>query len=118
MRVQATGGVDGSEQPGNPSLARLFVSFLRLGITAFGGPAMVACIRKMAVNQKQWLDDDSFRNGIALSQTIPGATSTQAAALRWPESAWASGRCGQLHRLRTAGLSPDAVTIRALLSGP
>ena len=34
---------------GRPSLLQLFMSFLRLGTTAFGGPAMVAYIRKMAV---------------------------------------------------------------------
>jgi chromate transporter len=37
----------------NPPLAQLFGSFLRLGITAFGGPAMIAYVRKMAVAQKQ-----------------------------------------------------------------
>ena len=63
-----------------PSVARLFVSFLRLGTTAFGGPAMVAYIRKMAVERNQWLDEATFRDGVALCQTIPGATAMQTAA--------------------------------------
>lgn len=64
----------------SPSLASLFVSFLRLGMTAFGGPAMVAYIRRMAVEQKGWLDSESFRDGVALCQVIPGATAMQASA--------------------------------------
>jgi len=63
-----------------PSLTMLFVSFLRLGITAFGGPAMIAYIRKMAVTQKKWLDEASFQDGVALCQVIPGATAMQMAA--------------------------------------
>ena len=63
-----------------PSLLRLFTSFLRLGITAFGGPAMIAYIRKMAVERNKWLDDESFRDGVALCQTVPGATAMQMAA--------------------------------------
>ncbi len=63
-----------------PSLAMLFGSFLRLGVTAFGGPAMIAYIRKMAVVQKQWLDGESFQDGVALCQVIPGATVMQMAA--------------------------------------
>ncbi len=63
-----------------PSLAVLFGSFLRLGITAFGGPAMIAYIRKMAVTQKKWLDDATFQDGVALCQVIPGATAMQMAA--------------------------------------
>jgi len=64
----------------NPSLIQLFLSFLKLGITAFGGPAMVAYIRKMAVMQKKWLDDESFYEGVVLCQTIPGATAMQTTA--------------------------------------
>ena len=64
----------------NPSLFQLFTSFLRLGATAFGGPAMVAYIRKMAVEKKHWLDDQSARDGVALCQTIPGATAMQMSA--------------------------------------
>jgi chromate transporter len=63
-----------------PLLRQLFGSFLRMGITAFGGPAMIAYIRKMAVGQKKWLDQESFQDGVALCQTIPGATAMQMAA--------------------------------------
>ncbi len=60
--------------------AEIFIAFFRLGLTAFGGPAMVAYIRTMTVKDKKWVQDDSFKQGIALCQTIPGATAMQAAA--------------------------------------
>jgi chromate transporter len=63
-----------------PSLIHLFTSFLRLGATAFGGPAMIAYMRNMAVEKNRWLDDASARDGIALCQTIPGATAMQMSA--------------------------------------
>jgi chromate transporter len=63
-----------------PSILKLFTSFLRLGLTAFGGPAMVSYIRKMAVEDKHWLDKETFANGVALCQIIPGATAMQTAA--------------------------------------
>jgi chromate transporter len=63
-----------------PSIQELFGSFFRLGLTAFGGPAMVAQIRKTAVGKKEWLSDASFRDGVALCQMVPGATAMQAAA--------------------------------------
>ncbi|MFH0938061.1 MAG: chromate efflux transporter [Planctomycetota bacterium] len=58
----------------------LFVSFLKLGATAFGGPAMVAYMRELTVKKKSWLSEASFRDGVALCQTIPGATVMQMAA--------------------------------------
>jgi chromate transporter len=64
----------------NPSLTQLFLAFLKLGVTAFGGPAMVPYIGKLAVEQRRWLDANTFRDGIALCQTIPGATAMQTAA--------------------------------------
>ena len=63
-----------------PSLALLFISFFRLGLTSFGGPAMTAYIRRIAVENKKWLDDPTFRAGVALCQAIPGATAMQVAA--------------------------------------
>jgi len=38
--------------PQNIPYRKLFFSFLRLGLTAFGGPAMVAYIKELAVNKK------------------------------------------------------------------
>ncbi len=61
-------------------MTQLFTSFLRLGITAFGGPSMVAYIRKLAVEKKRWLDAEVFSDGVALCQMIPGATAMQTAA--------------------------------------
>jgi chromate transporter len=63
-----------------PSLFELFRSFFRLGLTAFGGPSMVAYIRKLSVDQKGWLDKETFNQGVALCQMIPGATAMQATA--------------------------------------
>ena len=63
-----------------PSLCALFVAFLRLGGTAFGGPAMVAYIRQMAVDREGWLNARTFDDGVALCQAVPGATAMQTAA--------------------------------------
>jgi chromate transporter len=62
-----------------PAPSTLFLSFLLLGATAFGGPAMVEYIRRLAVEEKGWLDEASFREGVALCTTIPGATAIQVA---------------------------------------
>jgi chromate transporter len=64
----------------NTSIGDLFLSFLRLGITSFGGPAMVAHIRELSTERHQWLDETDFKNGVALCQSIPGAIVMQLAA--------------------------------------
>jgi len=58
----------------------LFISFLRLGLSAFGGPAMIVYIKDLAVNRKKWLDEATFNDGVSLCQSIPGATAMQMAA--------------------------------------
>lgn len=63
-----------------PALSAVFLAFLRLGLTAFGGPAMVAYIREVVVRKKGWVTEQSFADGVALCQTLPGATALQAAA--------------------------------------
>ncbi len=73
--------VDSASPEGDkPSLPVLFASFLRMGLTAFGGPAMIAYIRKRVVSEKKWLSPESFQGGVALCQAIPGATVMQMAA--------------------------------------
>jgi chromate transporter len=63
-----------------PSLLDIFLSFLRLGAVSFGGPAMVAYIKKLAVTRRKWVSEDDFQQGVALCQAVPGATAMQCAA--------------------------------------
>jgi chromate transporter len=64
----------------NPSFTDLFFSFFWIGLTAFGGLAMTAHIRKNIVDKKKWLDVATFDSGLALCQVIPGAIVMQLAA--------------------------------------
>jgi len=64
----------------SPSAAAIFGSFLRLGITAFGGPAMIAHIKEMAVTRNKWLAGETFKDGVVICQSVPGATAMQMAA--------------------------------------
>jgi chromate transporter len=61
-------------------LAAIFTTFLRLGATAYGGPAMMAPLRALCVGKRQWLTEQEFKEGMALCQVIPGATMVQMAA--------------------------------------
>jgi chromate transporter len=63
-----------------PSLWQLFLTFLQLGVTAFGGPSMIAYIRRVTVEWKHWLDVETFNDGVAMCQMIPGATAMQTTA--------------------------------------
>jgi len=63
-----------------PKIKDLFIAFFKLGLTAFGGPGMVAHIRELSTQRNQRLDKNDFKNGVALCQSIPGATAIQAAA--------------------------------------
>ncbi len=59
------------------SLQALFLAFLRLGATAYGGPAMMAYLKSDLVAKRQWLSEQGFKEGMALCQVIPGATMVQ-----------------------------------------
>jgi chromate transporter len=60
-----------------PSLVSLFLKILKLGATAYGGPAMIAQIKETAVNRYGWVKEGEFMRGVALCQLIPGATMVQ-----------------------------------------
>lgn len=63
-----------STTQGTPvSLGRLFLQYLKIGITGFG-PAMAAETKKRLVKGLKWIGEEDFINGIALGQLLPGAT--------------------------------------------
>ncbi len=54
--------------------------FLRLGVTAFGGPAAhVAMMRDEVVDRRRWLTDAEFLDLLAATHLIPGPNSTEMA---------------------------------------
>jgi len=63
-----------------PSYLDLFLTFFRIGLTAFGGLAMFAHVRKHVVDNKHWMDGNTFDSGLALCQVIPGAIIMQLVA--------------------------------------
>ncbi len=77
---------------------RVFLAFLRLGLTSFGGPiAHLSYFRLEFVERRRWLTDRSYSDLVALCQLLPGPASSQvgmALGLRragWPGllAAWA-----------------------------
>jgi len=68
------------ESSSSPSAAAIFGSFLRLGVTSFGGPAMIAHIKELSVTRNKWLTGETFKDGIVICQSVPGATAMQMAA--------------------------------------
>ena len=64
----------------SPALAQLAALFLRLGATAFGGPAAhVAMMRSEVVDRRRWLTDAEFLDLLAATHLIPGPNSTEMA---------------------------------------
>ena len=62
------------------SLGELAVLFLRLGITAFGGPAAhIGMMRDEVVERRRWLGDAEFLDLLAATNLIPGPNSTEMA---------------------------------------
>lgn len=57
---------------------RVFLVFLRLGLTSFGGPiAHLGYFRAEFVERRRWLDDRSYADLVALCQFLPGPASSQ-----------------------------------------
>ncbi|QMR77506.1 chromate efflux transporter [Enterobacter sp. RHBSTW-00175] len=60
------------------SAGRVFLVFLRLGLTSFGGPiAHLGYFRTEFVERRRWLDDRSYSDLVALCQFLPGPASSQ-----------------------------------------
>lgn len=66
--------------PPTASLAEVLRLFLRLGVTAFGGPAAhVALIERECVERRRWISREQFLDLLGVASLIPGPTSTELA---------------------------------------
>ncbi len=60
------------------TLRELTLYFLKLGTTGFGGPvALVGYMHKDLVENRKWISEDEYREGLALAQLAPGPLAAQ-----------------------------------------
>ncbi len=60
------------------TLRQLIVYFLRLGTIGFGGPvALVGYMHRDLVEQKKWIEEEDYKEGLALAQLAPGPLAAQ-----------------------------------------
>lgn len=60
------------------SLKDLVLYFLRLGTIGFGGPiALVGYMHRNLVEERQWISEADYKEGLALSQLAPGPLAAQ-----------------------------------------
>ncbi len=69
---------DRAELAGRQSVAVVFVTFLKLGLTSFGGPvAHLGYFRDAFVTRRRWLGERAYADLVALCQFLPGPASSQ-----------------------------------------
>lgn len=73
-----TGALPPSAASPRGSAIEVFLAFLKLGLTSFGGPvAHLGYFRTEFVERRAWLDDKSYSDLVALCQFLPGPASSQ-----------------------------------------
>ena len=81
------------------ALATIAREWGRIGCVGFGGPpAHIALLRRLCVDDRGWLSERAFEDGIAACNLLPGPASTQLAILcawrlRGPAGAVLGGLC-------------------------
>lgn len=61
-----------------PAVAEVFLAFLKLGLTSFGGPiAHLGYFREELVVRRRWLDEAAYADIVSLCQFLPGPASSK-----------------------------------------
>src|ERR1700758_2292924 len=69
-----------TSNPNHGTLTELALFFLRLGVTAFGGPAAhIAMMEDELVRRRKWLSREKFLDLLGASSLIPGPSSSELA---------------------------------------
>jgi chromate transporter len=65
---------------GPPSIGAIFLEFLKIGATSFGG-GVVAYLHNSLVARRGWLDERELVELLSISQSLPGLNATNMAVL-------------------------------------
>jgi chromate transporter len=58
-------------------LTEIVSAFLKIGATAYGGPAILGIMQTELQEKRQWVSKERFIEGLSLVNMLPGATATQ-----------------------------------------
>ena len=95
----------------DPQIVNLAWYFARLGATGFGGPvALVARMRRELVDDRKWVSDSQFREGVTLSQIAPGPLAAQLAMY----IGWLEGGAMGAVAIGAAFVLPSLIIVLAL----
>jgi chromate transporter len=100
MHLQS--GSQGAPSTERPGLVAVFVAFLRLGCTSFGG-GTAGWLHRDIVLRRHWIDDAAFLQMLTVGQALPGSNGTKLTVM-----------IGQHLR----GIAGATVALCALLLGP
>ena len=110
-------------------MREILLAFLKIGVTAYGGPAIQGVMQAEFQERRQWISKPQFVEGMAFVNMLPGATATQLGIfLGYRRAGWWGGLLAGLGfclpafaimlalaaAYSTFGLSP---TLRAALYG-
>lgn len=95
-------------------VGEVFLAFLKLGLTSFGGPvAHLGYFREEFVARRRWLDDAAYADLVALCQFLPGPASSQVGfALGLMRAGWAGALAAFI-----GFTAPSALILLALALG-
>jgi chromate transporter len=70
--------MDQHKSKANYTLTEVVIYFLKLGTWGFGGPvALVGYMQRNLVEEKSWLTEEEYKEGLALAQLAPGPLAAQ-----------------------------------------
>lgn len=68
------------------------LAFLKLGATAYGGPAIIGIMQAELQEKRQWVSKERFIEGLSLVNMLPGAAATQLGIfLGYSRGGWLGG---------------------------
>jgi len=71
--------------------------FLKIGATAYGGPAIMGIMQAELQEKRQWISKERFMEGLSLVNMLPGATASQLSIfLGYARGGWWGGLIGGL----------------------
>jgi chromate transporter len=103
--------MDTEQRQRTRTLRDLAMFFLRLGTTAFGGPAVyIAMMEQEAVRKRRWLTREAFLDLVGLTNLMPGPNAAQMAMnIGYRQAGWAGLLVGGICFILPASLITLAV---------